>query len=100
MANDIKMNINITNTISAKIKKIQQKLAALPKETLNEFVKNTPKRTGNARRKTKLKSKEIHANYPYAQKLDEGYSKQSPKGMTEPTLAFLKKRLKQIMRGR
>lgn len=41
---------------------------------------------GNARRKTVLKNNEIQANYPYAQRLEEGYSSQAPKGMTEPTL--------------
>jgi hypothetical protein len=41
---------------------------------------------GNARRKTVLKDNEIQANYPYAQRLEEGYSSQAPNGMTEPTL--------------
>jgi hypothetical protein len=41
---------------------------------------------GNARRKTVLKGNEIQANYPYAQRLEEGYSSQAPNGMTEPTL--------------
>lgn len=41
---------------------------------------------GNARRKTVVKNNEIQANYPYAQRLEEGYSSQAPKGMTEPTL--------------
>lgn len=50
------------------------------------FVKNTPIRSGNARRKTKKSGNSIDANYPYAQRLEEGYSKQAPKGMTEPTL--------------
>lgn len=41
---------------------------------------------GNARRKTTLKNNTIDANYPYAKRLDEGYSSQAPDGMTEPTL--------------
>jgi hypothetical protein len=41
---------------------------------------------GNARRKTVLKGNEIQANYPYAKRLEEGYSSQAPNGMTEPTL--------------
>lgn len=41
---------------------------------------------GNARRKTVLKNNTIDANYPYAKRLEEGYSSQAPKGMTEPTL--------------
>lgn len=50
------------------------------------FVKNTPIRSGNARRKTRKSGNTIDAEYPYAQRLEEGYSKQAPQGMTEPTL--------------
>lgn len=50
------------------------------------FVKNTPIRSGNARRKTKKSGNTINADYPYAQRLEEGYSQQAPQGMTEPTL--------------
>jgi hypothetical protein len=50
------------------------------------YVKNTPLKTGNARRKTVKSGNDIDANYPYAQRLEEGYSKQAPKGMTEPTI--------------
>lgn len=53
------------------------------------FYKNTPVRSGNARRNTELRRDEIQARYPYAQRLDEGYSKQSPKGMVEPTIKWL-----------
>lgn len=50
------------------------------------FVDNTPIRTGYARRNTLKSGNDIDANYPYAQKLEEGFSKQAPKGMTEPTI--------------
>ena len=53
------------------------------------FYTNTPVRSGNARRNTELRRDEIQANYPYATRLDEGYSKQRPKGMTEPTIEWL-----------
>jgi hypothetical protein len=49
------------------------------------FVKNTPVRSGNARRNTRKSGNAIDANYAYAQRL-EGWSKQAPKGMTEPTI--------------
>lgn len=58
------------------------------------FYKNTPIKTGNARRNTGVKNGEISAAYPYAQRLDQGYSRQSPDGMTKPTLAFIKNYLK------
>jgi len=48
-------------------------------------------RPGNAKRKTVLKGNEIDANYPYAKRLNEGYSSQAPKGMTEPTLEAVRK---------
>lgn len=50
------------------------------------FYDNTPVRSGNARRRTLKKQDEISAKYPYAKRLDEGYSKQSPNGMTKPTI--------------
>lgn len=50
------------------------------------FVDNTPIRTGNARRKTVKLSTEIDANYPYAKRLDQGYSRQKPNGMVKPTI--------------
>ena len=55
------------------------------------FVQNTPIRSGNARRNTVKSNNDIDANYPYAQRLEEGYSKQAPKGMTEPTIEEVRK---------
>jgi hypothetical protein len=88
------------NTMSSSLKRIQKKLAQVPKEAFKEFVSDTPIRSGNARRKTKLKGKTIVADYPYAKRLDEGYSKQSPDGMTKPTEAFIQKRVAQILKGK
>jgi hypothetical protein len=33
-----------------------------------------------------LSGNEIQANYPYAQRLEEGWSTQAPDGMTKPTI--------------
>jgi uncharacterized protein (DUF488 family) len=49
------------------------------------FRNKTPVRSGNARNKTKQKDNVINAQYPYAGRLDEGWSKQQPKGMSAPT---------------
>lgn len=54
----------------------------------------TPKDTGNARRNTRQASNEIRAEYPYARRLDNGYSKQAPKGMVTPTIEYLRKYIK------
>lgn len=86
--------------MSSSLKNIKRKLDNLPKEAYQEFVKETPIRSGNARRKTKLKGKTIVADYAYAKRLDEGYSKQSPAGMTKPTEDFIQKRVTQIMKGK
>lgn len=51
----------------------------------------TPVDTGNARRNTKLSGDSILAQYPYARRLNEGYSKQAPDGMSKPTDDYMKK---------
>jgi len=33
----------------------------------------------------------------YAERLDQGYSRQAPKGMTEPTEKFLQKRIDDLI---
>lgn len=61
------------------------------------FYKKTPHRSGNAQRHTTKSSTSIDANYPYAHRLDQGYSHQSPQGMVKPTIdairAYIKKKL-------
>jgi len=69
----------------------------LPKEGYDYFVDSTPIRSGNARRSTSLRGNTIDANYAYAQRLDEGYSRQSPKGMSGPTEKFLQKRIDDLI---
>jgi hypothetical protein len=49
------------------------------------FKENTPRRSGNAQDHTRLTGNVIDADYPYAGRLDEGYSKKKPAGMTKPT---------------
>ena len=49
----------------------------------------TPFRTGNAKRNTHLVGDIIEGDYPYAQRLDSGYSKQAPNGMIKPTEQFI-----------
>lgn len=57
----------------------------IKREAADYFHDITPIRSGNARRNTRLSGDEIVANYPYAQRLDNGWSKQAPMGMTKPT---------------
>jgi hypothetical protein len=94
------MSVTIKNSISKSINGMLQKIDKLPREAYQEFVKDTPIRSGNARRKTKLSGNKIIAGYNYAQKLDEGFSRQAPDGMTKPTEEFIKKRMTQIIKGK
>lgn len=80
------------------LKKIQKAFQAIPEEAYKYWVSITPKRTGNARRKTRLKNNTIEANYDYAVPLNEGHSKQAPKGMSEPTEKYIKKLADQAIR--
>jgi len=70
----------------------------LPREAYDEFRKYTTVRSGNAFRNTTLRGNTIDANYPYAQRLDDGYSQLNPQGMTEPTEKFLEKRVNDLIR--
>lgn len=87
--------------------KIKQRIKALKvalsdrdiaKEGYEFFKDITPEKSGNAKRKTSLRDTEIVADYPYAGRLDQGYSRQAPKGMTEPTIKHLSEVFKKRIR--
>lgn len=86
------------DTISPSIKKIKAALELLPQQAYKQWVKDTPIDTGNARRKTRLNKNTIEAQYPYAQRLDEGSSKQAPKGMSVPVQKFVEQQMRKIIR--
>jgi hypothetical protein len=70
----------------------------VPEVAYDAWVKNTPKQSGSARKKTQLKGNTIHANYAYAQRLDKGWSKQNPNGMSQAANEAVEKYLKSKMR--
>ena len=86
-----------TKRIDPRLRTMSKKLGKVPAEGHEKFVSVTPIRTGNARRKTRLQGSNIKADYPYAKRLDEGYSKQAPKGMLEPTIEFIRNRIEEIL---
>lgn len=96
----ISLKIKTTNNIAPRLQKIKQQIANIPKEAHQVFVANTPVRSGNARRKTYRQGNNIVADYPYAKRLDEGYSEQSPEGMIKPTQEYIAKRLDDIAKGK
>ena len=83
-------------------KKITNAIGDSMSSTYNFYKDKTPVRSGNARSKTKFNKNRniINSNYDYAGRLDKGWSKQAPKGFTDPSLDFLEKeitkRFKQI----
>lgn len=81
-------------------KKIQQIKKNLSQQNLSQvaytyFKKITPIDTGNARNSTTLTGNTINASYPYALRLDRGWSNQAPKGMSNPTIEYLRKYIQQ-----
>jgi len=89
------LNMSAVNKMFDQAEAIAQ---TLPREAYDVFRANTPIRTGNARSRTRLTGSTIEANYPYAERLDDGYSNQRPRGMTEPTEKFLEKRVNDLIR--
>ena len=87
--------------ISKRIQQLQDKLTGvrLADEAYRFFRATTPIRSGNARRNTNLHQDSIEANYPYAQRLDQGYSPQAPRGMTQPTDEYIAKWIQRQSKG-
>lgn len=73
--------------------KRMKKLDIIPELSMKNayiFLRNkTPIQSGNARNKTKRNNLTIKSDYPYADRLDTGWSKQAPKGFTGPTQDYL-----------
>jgi hypothetical protein len=91
----------MSGEITIRLKQIQKQITAeaMAKEGHNYFRKVTPLRTGNAKRNTILNKDTIEANYPYARRLDEGYSPQARNGMTSPTIAYVQEWVKKQSKG-
>jgi len=106
-----------------KFRKVNKKILnflnrRLPNLVLEEFKSNTPKDSGNARRKTKMnktpKGFKVTGNYPYSGVIDKGeypdppkagtgktsggYSKQAPKGIVDPTIDFTEDTVKKYIK--
>ena len=73
-------------------------LERLPRDAYEHWRSITPVDTGRARRSTRLRGDTIVARYPYAERLDQGYSKQAPDGMSKPTEKFVEQRIEKISR--
>lgn len=89
----------VKETVTASTNKMLADLKQIPTQAARVFIENTPKRTGNARRSTRLRGNTIDANYAYADRLNEGWSRQSPDGMWAPTESFIRRQLNRLGRA-
>jgi len=95
------VKIKIDDRNALRLLKDAEKVAENVGQKAYQYFKDiTPKRSGNAQRNTKYDrgTKTITADYPYAERLDKGWSKQAPKGMTEPTEKQLEKWVEEEVR--
>jgi hypothetical protein len=84
------MKVN-SRVFDKRMKKLTQLPNNLLDKALDFMIENTPAQSGHARNNTIRKGNKIVADYAYAGRLDEGYSKQAPNGFTEPTIKQLSK---------
>lgn len=111
---DVKLKVN-TSGLRTKLNKKRSLIESIPRDAYKFFLNKTPLGRpstwknpppagyipGTAKRRTTLKGNVIHADYPYAQRLDkEAWSKQAKLGMTRPTIEYIKKLYKKLMRIR
>jgi hypothetical protein len=91
----------VSNEIVKRLEELKKLLSdkEIAKEGFKFFRSKTPVLSGNARRKTFLNGTTIEADYPYARRLDDGYSKKAKDGMTEPTIDHLKKWIEDKSKG-
>ena len=89
----------VTNNINPRLNRLQKELVKVPKQAHAQFKKVTPIKTGNAKRKTGFNGTDtIDADYPYANRLNAGYSKQARDGMTKPTVDYIRGLVRGILR--
>ena len=81
-----------------RLKKIEQVLdpKMLTQVGYQAFYSATPRRSGNARRHTQLRTTTIVADYPYASRLENNWSPQTHgQGMIKPAIEAIRKYIKQ-----
>lgn len=88
----INVKLTLQDEITPMLRRQRQAVAQYPDQALAEFKDLTPVRSGNARARTRLAGRDtIVADYAYAERLDDGWSKQAPRGMTRPFEAWVRR---------
>jgi hypothetical protein len=83
---ELKVNTDPVKSLFGSVKDLEADLII---EAHRYFKSITPVKTGNARRNTFRTADGVDANYPYAARLDEGSSRQAPRGMSDPTIEHM-----------
>ena len=93
----MKLTIN-TRQFDSLVENLDEMPIAVMKTLYPYYVNKTPIRSGNARNRTKLNRATISSKYPYAERLDTGWSKQAPQGFTEPSIKQLDQLIKNYIK--
>ena len=81
----------ITNNTSSHTRRKLRELELVPRRAYDHFKNITPKRSGNAKRNTNFVNDSIRGDYDYVNRLNDGFSRQAPNGMTDSTIAFIRR---------
>ena len=90
------MSVNMkvdTSEFTELVRLAKKDIEQVREDAFDFFHDLTPYRTGNAKNNTFRSGKTIQASYPYAGRLDEGYSNQAPQGMSGPTIDHIENTL-------
>lgn len=85
----LKVSFNSNKVISELSNDVDQMVRQVSTDLLDTVKQKTPVASGRAKRGWRLRrqskfSYEVANRVPYISRLDEGYSKQAPRGMTRP----------------
>jgi hypothetical protein len=88
---EIKVSFNSNKVISELSNDVDQMVRQVSTDLLDTIKQITPVRSGRAKRGWRLRKQgklnyEVANRVPYISRLDEGYSKQAPRGMTRPAI--------------
>lgn len=90
-----------SNRIRPHAERVSRLLLRIPPRAFTFFKNITPIKTGNARNNTNYESKPnggvIKGDYPYVNRLNEGYSQQAKNGMTQPTIQEIRRLVRRIL---
>jgi hypothetical protein len=92
--------LGVDNALKFIGKEVEQQIDVVAQVYLEEAQKATPIKSGRARRSwnkdVQRQGFTVENTVPYIGRLEEGYSKQAPKGITGPTLRRANKRTQRL----